>query len=246
MNPLIKRTLKRSGQLLGFDVRMYIPQPEHELSTLLGLYKVDTIFDAGANVGMSAQYFRNLGFKQKIVSFEPVSHFYRVLEQRAANDPLWFCENAAVGDFEGESEINVSGTSGGASSFLEMTDVLKDNAPELRYTGTEKVRVTTIDSVIDRYYPQGDRLFLKLDVQGYEKKVLAGAHNSLPRVVGLKIEMSIVETYENEILIYEMLPYLYSLGFRLMGIEAAWSNRATQEVYQVDGFLFRADSLTRV
>ena len=55
-----------------------------------------------------------------------------------------------------------------------------------------------------------------------------------------------METYENEILIYEMLPYLYSLGFRLMGIEAAWSNRATQEVYQVDGFLFRADSLTRV
>jgi hypothetical protein len=40
-----------------------------------------------------------------------------------------------------------------------------------------------------------------------------------------------------------MLPYLYSLGFRLNGIEAAWSNQVTQEVYQVDGFLFRPDRL---
>jgi len=241
MSRVIKQTLKRGGLLLGFDVRWYVPRPAHALSTLLDLYQVDTIFDIGANTGMSGDYFRNIGFKRKMVSFEPVSHFYGVLEQKTKKDPLWFCENAAVGDFEGESEINVSGTSGGASSFLKMTDLLKDNAPELRYTGQEKVRVTTVDSVIDRYYPEGERLFLKLDVQGFEKNVLEGAQKSLPRIVGLKIEMSVVETYENEFLIYDMLPYLYGLGFRLTGIEAAWSNRVTQEIYQVDGFLFRPD-----
>lgn len=243
MRSVIKRTLKRGGQLLGFDVRWYVPRPEHALATLLELYKVDAIFDLGANIGMSGEYFRNIGFRHKIVSFEPVSNFYRQLEQKAKRDPLWFCEHAAVGDSEGESEINVSGAGGGASSFLKMTDGIKNTAPELGYTGREKVRVTTVDSVIDRYYPKGDRLFLKLDVQGYEKHVLRGARQSLHRVVGMKIEMSIVRSYEDEPLIGDMLPYLYNLGFRLNGIEAAWSNRLTQEVYQVDGFLFRPDRL---
>jgi FkbM family methyltransferase len=243
MRAVAKRTLKRAGQLLGFDVRWYIPRPEHALSTLLELYKVDAIFDIGANIGMSGEYFRNIGFKQKIVSFEPVSRFYHRLEQKAKKDRLWFCENAAVGDSEGEMEINVSGASGGASSFLEMTDTIKENAPELCFTGREKVKVKTVDSLIDRYHPEGDRLFLKLDVQGYEKKVLEGARKSLHRIVGMKIEMSVVRSYEQEPLIYDMLPYLYSLGFRLNGIEAAWSNQVTQELYQVDGFLFRPDRL---
>jgi FkbM family methyltransferase len=241
MESVLKRTLKRSGQLIGFDVRRHIPNPEHALSTLLELYKVDTIFDVGANIGNSGDYFRNIGFTRKIVSFEPVSYLYSSLAEKAAKDPLWLCEQAGIGDVEGELEINVSGQDGSASSFLEMTDTIKDNAPELGYTGRETVAVKTIDSIIDHYYPQGDRLFLKLDVQGYEKNVLQGARQSLHRVVGMKIEMSIVKSYENELLIYDMLPYLYDLGYRLMGIEAAWSNRVTQEVFQVDGFLFRPD-----
>jgi FkbM family methyltransferase len=243
MESVAKRTLKRVGQLLGLDVRWYVPHAAHALSTLLELYKVDTIFDLGANIGMSGDYFRNIGFKQKIVSFEPVSHYYRQLEQKVKKDPLWFCENTAVGDAESELEINISGEGGSASSFLEMTNHIKDNAPGLCYTGREKVKVRTVDSLVSHYYPEGDRLFLKVDVQGYEKQVLAGARDSLNRIVGLKIEMSVVKTYQGEPLIDEMLPYLYSLGFRLNGIEAAWSNQLTQEVYQVDGFLFRSERL---
>ena len=241
MRRVIHRTLKRGGQLLGLDVRWYIPRPEHALSTLLELYGVDTVFDIGANIGNSGEYLRNIGFKGRIVSFEPVTDQYRRLEQQAARDPRWFCEQLAIGDTRTELEINVSGGGGSASSFLVMTDTIKENAPELRYTGRERVRVETIDSLIDRYYPEGDRLFLKLDVQGYERKVLDGAAQSLHRVVGMKIELSLVSSYENEVLIYDMLPHLYGLGFRLHGIEAAWSNRETQEVYQVDGFLFRPD-----
>lgn len=239
----MKRALKRGGQLLGLDIRWYVPRPQHELSTLLELFRVDTIFDIGANVGNSGQYLRNIGFTKKIVSFEPVSELYRSLEEKARSDPLWLCERAAIGDVQGDTEINVSGGGGSASSFLEMTDNIKQNAPSLLYTGREKVKMSTVDSVIDRYYPHGDRLFLKLDVQGYEKNALDGARDSLHRVVGMKIEMSVVESYEGEPLIQEMLPYLYSLGFRLHGIEAGWSNHLTQEIYQVDAFMFRSDRL---
>jgi FkbM family methyltransferase len=213
------------------------------MSTLLALYAVDTIFDIGANAGVSGEYFRELGFEGPIVSFEPVSRLYRQLERRATQDPRWSCEHAALGDVEGELTINVSDTNGGASSFLAMTDNIRRHAPELQFIGQERVRVTTIDSVIDRYYPRGDRLFLKLDVQGYEKRVLEGARGSLARVVGMKIEMSIVKNYEDELLLCDMLPYLYDLGFRLTSIENGWANVATQELYQIDGILFRPERL---
>jgi FkbM family methyltransferase len=243
MSSTLKRPIKKLLHLFGIDVFWHIPRPRQAMWTLLELYNVDTIFDIGANDGVSGEYFRNMGFKHKIVSFEPVSRFYSQLEQKASRDKLWFCENVAVGDAEGELEINVSGESGGASSFLKMTDHIKHNAPQLNYTGRELVKVKTVDSVIDQYYPQGDRLFLKLDVQGYEKNVLAGARNSLNRIVGLRIEMSIVKSYEDEPLMCDMLPFLNDLGFKLVSIENAWSNEVTQELYQIDGLLFRPERL---
>lgn len=243
MDSAVKRIIRQACHLAGLDIKWYIPRPRHTLPTLLELYGVDAIFDIGANNGVSGEYFRNIGFGKKIVSFEPVGHFYQQLERKAAKDRLWFCENVAVGDSEGELEINVSGGSGGASSFLEMTDNLRENAPELAFTGRQVVRVRTVDSLVGRYYPEGERLFLKIDVQGYERNVLEGERRSLGRVVGMKVEMSVVKNYEDEPLIYDMLPYLYGLGFRLAGIEAGWSNLATQEIYQVDGLLFRTDRL---
>lgn len=244
MHPVIKRSIKQAFHLVGADIRWHIPQPRHCLPTLLELYKVDTIFDIGANAGVSGEYFRNIGFKQKIVSFEPVGHLYRQLEQRVNNDSLWDCENTAIGDALGELTLNVSGDCGGASSFLRMTDNIVINAPELAVIGQEIVKVKTIDSLIGTYYPKGNRLFLKIDVQGFEKNVIEGARASLERIVGMKIELSLVKNYENENLLCDMLPYLYGLGFRLCAVEHAWSNLATQELYQIDGILFRPEMLS--
>ena len=199
------------------------------------------MFDVGANIGMSGQYFRNLGFKGKIVSFEPVSDLFRQLSQTASKDPLWLCENVALGELEGTETINISGGGGGASSLLMTDGKIQEKDPELGVVGQETVRVSTLASAMRKYYPDGDRLFLKLDAQGYEKKILNGGLMELHRVVGMRIEMSIVRIYQEEPLIYEMLPCLYDLGFRLCAIEEAWSNRETQEVYQIDATLFRPD-----
>jgi FkbM family methyltransferase len=245
MGQAAKQTVQWAFRLFGLDLRWYVPHPAHALQTLLKLYEAEAMFDIGANVGMSGEYFRNIGFRGKIVSFEPVIDLYRQLDQKARKDPLWLCENVALGDSEGEQDIYVSGGGGGASSFLVTTGNIEENAPELGVIGRQPVKVKTLQSVMSKYYPAGDRLFLKLDAQGYEKKILEGAGTELARVVGMRIEMSVVKNYEGEPLIYDMLPYLYELGFRLCAIEEAWSNRLTQEVYQVDAILFRPERLSR-
>ncbi len=211
------------------------------MPTLLGLYQVDTVFDIGANAGMSGQYFRNLGFNGKIVSFEPVDLYYRRLQQASAQDPLWLCEKLAIGDENCEQDINVAGGSGGASSFLPTVGHIEENEPDLAVIGQERVKVETLQSVMNRHYPEGDRLFLKIDAQGYERKILGSSQRELDRVVGMRIEVSLVRSYEDEPLMYEMLPFIYNLGFKLCGIEEAWSNQTTQEVFQVDAMLMRTD-----
>jgi hypothetical protein len=114
-----------------------------------------------------------------------------------------------------------------------------ESAPELEYVRRERVRVTTVDHAALEHYPQGDRLFLKLDVQGYERKVLEGAVQSLPRVIGVRVEMSVSQCYEDEPLLSEMISYIHALGFRLCAVDEAWSDPRTREVFQVDGVFFR-------
>ncbi len=124
-----------------------------------------------------------------------------------------------------------------------MTPAVTEHAPELAVIGRERVRITTLDALARRHYPAGDRLFLKLDVQGYERNVLEGGRDSLDRVVGLRAELSVLKCYEGEPLLCDMLPYLYDLGFKLTGIEPGWSDELTQEVFQMDGIFFRVDKL---
>ena len=238
---VLKNVIRRLLRSAGLDVRWYRGAPPHSLEALLALYGVDTVFDIGANAGMSGRYLRNLGFRGTIVSCEPVLRYYRELEREAANDPSWLCENIAVGDAEGEMEINVSGAGGASSSFLQITSAATAHVAELAYVARERVRVRTVDALAREHYPRGDRLFLKLDVQGYERNVLEGARETLDRIVGLRIELSVLQCYEGEPLLCDMLPYLQSLGFSLAGIEPAWSDPRTQEVFQLDGMFVRTD-----
>jgi FkbM family methyltransferase len=212
---------------------------------MLALYEVDAVFDIGANQGQSGEYFRSIGFRGKIVSFEPVGRCFARLRAKAAGDSRWYVENVALGRTEGRAVMNVSGGHGGASSIMEATELVSAHATEQCVVARESIVVTTLDSMIAKHYPQGDRCFLKIDVQGYEKPVLEGGSGSLHRVVGMKIETSLVGIYEGETLLWDMLPYLYELGFRLVAVDNGWSNPGSGEMYQVDCILFRTGRVGR-
>ena len=236
---MFRRTVKRAFRLIGLDIRPHDTSPAAVLERMLRIYAVDTILDIGANTGQSGESFRSMGFSKKIVSFEPVSHLYEQLRIKAASDPLWQAEKLALGRSEGRAQINVSGGHAGASSLLEMTDNVRHNAPNQRVVGEEQVEVTTLAAMLDKHYPQGNRCFLKMDVQGAEKSGLDGGLNVLDRVVGMKIEMSLIKNYEGEVLMCDMLPFVDDLGFRPVCFENGWGNSGTGELYQVDCIFFR-------
>ena len=190
-----KKVIRGTLRPLGLELVRWNSQSSQEvaLATMLALHRIDIVLDVGANEGYFARSLRKVGFRGRIVSFEPGSVAYELLQRSANEDPLWsVAPRAALGNQVGEVQLNVSSNDGLSSSLLPMLENLRRSAPSAAYAGSEVVPVTTLDEATCGFLSATERVFLKIDVQGYEMQVLEGAKKLLPRIVGAQLETSFV------------------------------------------------------
>jgi FkbM family methyltransferase len=235
----IHRTLHR----IGLDLVRY-PGSTTVLGRRLRLlrhYGVDLVLDVGANVGQYGALLRAIGYRGHIVSFEPLPDAYAELARVAGQDRAWEVVNVALGAASGEAALHTAANSV-SSSFLPMLPEHARAAPESVYVADVIVPVRTLDEVYDQYASADERVFLKVDAQGYEAQVLAGAARSLERIVGLQLEMSIVPLFEGSPTLPELITSVAGLGFTLMGIEPGFTDWSSGRLLQADGIFFRASS----
>ena len=200
--------------------------------------RIDVVLDIGANTGQYARELRELGFDGRIVSFEPLSAAFTRLQQSSSGDPRWEAVRVAVGDRSGHATLNVAANSF-SSSFLPMLASHEQHARGSGYVGTEEVPMETLEALLTRHAHAGERVYVKVDTQGYERRVLESAGPALDRVAAVQLEMSIVPLYEGEDLLPEMLLWLRGKGFTLMSLEPGYADLGTGQLLQVDGVLFR-------
>ena len=205
-------------------------------------HQVDVVLDVGANSGQYATGLRRAAFKGRIVSFEPLSGPFSLLERKASKDPLWDCRQCGLGDFDGTISINVAGNAGASSSVLPMLKSHQDAFPPANYIGTEDVLIRPLDSVAPEFLRPTDVAFLKLDVQGFEKQVIAGGKSTVnDRCIGMQLELSFLPLYEGDMLIHEALDLVYSLGYTLTGLLPGFTDIRNGRLLQADGIFFRED-----
>ncbi len=234
----MKRAILNTFNSIGIQINRY---PDSDLKRRLKLIKyfeINKIFDIGANVGNYAMVMRRLGFLGNIVSFEPLSETFKKLQKNAVKDNNWEAINIALGNKDGESEINIAGNND-SSSILEMMPLHSKSAPESSYIGKERIKVNKLDTVFDMYCEKGDNVFVKIDTQGYELNVLQGAEKSLSHIKGIQIEMSLVQLYDGGILYKEMIELIEKKGFSLFSIENGFSDPGSGELLQMDGIFFK-------
>ena len=236
---MFKSFVKKILNNVGYDI-LHLPTDPliRKRMDLLKAHHIDLIFDVGANTGQFAKRLRSLGYSGGIVSFEPLSTAYKKLALNTMNDPKWQVENFALGDSNGESVIHISQNSY-SSSILEMLPDHLASAPDSIYIDKEIITVRKLDDIIDNYYNPGDKVFVKIDTQGYEKKVLKGCQQSLNKIEGFQLEMSLTPLYHNEPLIVEMITWLKNKGYLLNLIETGHMNYNTGEILQVEGYFFK-------
>jgi hypothetical protein len=83
-------------------------------------------------------------------------------------------------------------------------------------------------------------LFLKIDVQGYEKEVLRGALLTLTRTAMVMLEVSLTELYHSEPLLDDILATMRSAGFYMSGIAGMTRRPRDDRQLQIDAVFERA------
>lgn len=237
MKKLLKKLIRRTG----FDVKRVSLLTSDALRTrlLCDHYQVDLVLDVGANVGQYASGLRESGYSGRIISFEPLSSAHAALEHASRGDALWtVASRMAIGNFDGEIEINIAENSY-SSSVLGILDAHVKAAPHSAYVGSELVPIRRLDMLASDDMRNANSIFLKVDVQGFELQVLEGASGLLPRVKGIQLELSLVPLYAGQALFKEILERTGQLGYELHAIYPGFSDRRTGRMLQMDGIFFR-------
>ena len=239
---MIKRIVRSALRRLGLDLRLYRPEfsDDARLMAMLSAHRVNLVLDVGANTGQFGELLRSAGYRGRIVSFEPLSAAREQLAVQSGNDPLWqVAPQMAIGAEDGDILIHIAGNSV-SSSVLPMLNAHAIAAPESVYVGSERVPLRRLDAVADGYLSPDTVVFLKIDAQGYEDRVLRGAADLLQRAVGMQLEMSLVPLYEGQRLYVEMDAQLRASGFELWSITPAFVEPGNGRMLQVDATYFRA------
>ena len=233
--------VRRAVNRFGIDLHRYRPERSESarLSAMLTHHHVRTVLDVGANEGQFARSLRTAKFAGRIVSFEPLSNAHARLLSASAGNGLWtVAPRSAIGDTDGEAEIHIAGNSV-SSSLLDMHNRHLTAAADSGYTGAEKVRLARLDTIRAEIPAIASPLFLKIDTQGYEDKVLDGAPDVLRDSVGLQLEMSFVTLYQGQQLFDALLDRVRSAGFSIWAIWPGVCDQTTGRMLQVDVVLFR-------
>ncbi|OBB63393.1 FkbM family methyltransferase [Mycobacterium sp. 852014-50255_SCH5639931] len=240
--------LFRRGGLIARSTTFEVSRPYSEKGAKRQFVKqlesrgISVVFDVGANSGQYATDLRMAAYTGRIISFEPLSGPFSLLERNALKDPLWHCRRCALGDVDGTISINVAGNAGASSSILPMLKSHQDAFPPANYVGTEEVPIHRLDSVATELLQPADKVFLKIDVQGFEKQVIAGGKQTVgDRCLGMQLELSFLPLYEGGMLIREALDLVYSFGFTLTGLLPGFTDPRDGRMLQADGIFFRED-----
>jgi len=212
------------------------------VTAMLGLYGVNCVFDVGANTGQYAKRLRRAGYTGRIVSFEPTSATFAKLEKAAENDPEWRVYQCGLGREEATAEIHTSWMT--MNSLLPPSDYGKDRYSRFKKSDTEEIRIRRLDEVMDEAL---DGLtdpvpYLKMDTQGYDLEVFAGAGKRIGEFVGMQSEVACLRLYEGSPTMGEAVAAYEAEGFGISGMYPVTREATTGRVIEFDCVMMRAEA----
>ena len=208
---------------------------------LIKQHKIDLILDVGANFGQFGTDMRNMGYLGQIISFEPVNKCYQHLSSIA--DDKWQIENFALGDKNSKEEINISNKTI-YSSILDVNEIGKSNfSNSIKVVGKQNTLVKKLDDIINELVNNLNkrRIFLKIDTQGYDNRVIRGSLQTLEHVKILQTEISCKGIYMDTPSVSQRLEELLNLGFSITGIFPISRDKNTMEILEFNCLLIRSN-----
>lgn len=214
----------------------------HHVVGLLTKYQVNCVFDVGANSGQYARRLRRFGYTGRIVSFEPASATFAKLQRAAKGDFAWQAHQCALGREEATQSMNVDWNT--MNSLLPPSDYGKDRYKRFSKTRTEEIQVRRLDEVMPEALAglADPRPYLKMDTQGFDLEVFAGAGDRIEDFVGMQSEVAVLRLYEGSPPMSESIAAYEASGFEITGMYPVTREQTTGRVVEFDCVMMRASA----
>jgi FkbM family methyltransferase len=209
MKKLIQEILYKNGVIIRKK------QPWMDNHIWLQELNINTVIDIGANEGQFAKEIRAILPSAFIYSFEPVKGVYEKMKENLAADKNKMLFNLGLGESDDVLEINVNDHSP-SSSLLDLDKTHLENYAHATKTHKENITVKTLDGIMKENNITKN-LLIKVDVQGYEDKVIAGGTDTFKMAKIAMIETTYKQLYKDQKLFEDIYAIMLNLGFKYRG-----------------------------
>ena len=237
---MIKIAVKKIVAAMGYEIRQavkidyrFVPRQEDKFKWLQAL-NIRTILDIGANTGQFASEFRSILPEAKIYSFEPLRECFDALAKNMEHVPQFQAFPFALGDEETEIQMNRNELSP-SSSILAMADLHKKTYPFTANAFAERITVKRLDDVAS-HIDLWPNILIKMDVQGFEDRVILGGMNTIPKAKLVIVETSFERLYEGQPSFDKIYDLMKRMGF-------AYHGNFGQLLSPKDGNILQADAM---
>lgn len=226
--------IKKILNIFGFDVKRHHPLYE----TIIKPLGIKTVVDIGANIGMFSKEMRERFPDAHIYAFEPLADCYQSLMSTMGSDNRFRAWNTALGDINGQTEIQRSSFHP-SSSLLRMTALHKKLYPRSKDLKAESIATKRLDDIGDLILEKN--ILIKMDVQGFEDKVIVGGEKTIGKAAVVIIETSFVTLYENQPLFGDIHKMLGELGFSYYGDAGRHYSRISGKLIYEDSVFLKKE-----
>lgn len=180
---------------------------------------IGSVIDCGANEGQFARDISRVFPQASLYCFEPLPQPFAALSAWAeSRQGRVKCFPAALGERDEEVSMHFHTEHSPSSSLLATTAEEESLFPQTRAQAEIAVRVTTLDAALAAAIPSMKReILLKLDVQGYEDRVLRGATHILPSVRACLLEVCVDPLYVQQAAFEDIVALLAEFDLKYAG-----------------------------
>ncbi len=203
--------------------------------------------DVGANTGQTCRRICDEFFRATVYAFEPAPETAARLREHTRDLPEVRVIESAVGDRTGTLDLHIAGNDLMSSALPPSELGSRFYGPEIAPTRTVRVPTTTLDAFVAAHgIARVD--MLKIDVQGLECAVLAGARHLLTRgdVLAVNCEAQLLPEYAGASTFSQIDAALSAMGYTLHQIHECWSHGAEEQTSCLDALWLRHDALARL
>ena len=233
----IKLAIRKTANAVGFDIQHLSNSPRHNALGIRSM-GIRTVIDVGANTGQFARYIRSILPDATILCFEPLPGPFAQLRDWAEREGRGRIHafNLALGEHADVVEMFEHVDHSPSSSILPSTAVSHTLYPQTRRHESVEIKMDSLDEFLKRsgitLVPE---VLIKLDVQGYEDRVIRGGLSIFAAARVCISEIDFDSLYDGQCSFRDVWALLDRSGFQFRG--------NLEQTYAPDGHAVFADSV---